>query len=169
MLKIVTGRETTTSPTEPVGALVEYYKAFNEQNMQLMELNWIDSEEASIDYPLGGHQRGWKSISLVYEQVFRLRTKLTIELQDLTIHEVGDSFLCVGRELTHLSRDNGTFKLTVRSSRWFTRIYGRWRQYHYHGSIDDVDHLQAFKSWVHAQSQPAARTVDRIELTSARW
>ena len=167
MFTIITGREINTNPTEAVGALVEYYEAFNGQNMQLMELNWLDSDEVSIDDPLGGHQHGWKSISRIYDHVFRLKAKLKIELQDFAIHEADESFLCVGKELIRFRRDNATFELSVRSSRWFTRKYGRWRQLHYHGSIDDVGHLQAFQSWVRAQSQPATRTVDRVELTSA--
>ena len=167
MLTVITGQETNTNPTEAVGALVEYYEAFNRQNMELMELNWIDSDEVSIDYPLGGHQYGWKSISRIYEHVFRLKAKLNIELQDFAIHEASESFLCVGRELIRVRRDNATFELSVRSSRWYTRRYGRWRQFHYHGSIADVDHLQAFQSFVHAQSQPETRTVDRVELSSA--
>lgn len=167
MLTIITGQEINTNPTEAVGALVEYYEAFNGRNMELMELNWIDSDEASIDYPLGGHQHGWKSISRIYDHVFRLKAKLNIELQDFAIHEAGESFLCVGRELIRFWRDNATFEVGVRSSRWFTRKYGRWRQFHYHGSIDDARHLQAFQAWTLAQSQPPTRTVDSVELTSA--
>jgi hypothetical protein len=169
ILKIITGRESDADPTEAFGALAEYYRAFNGRNMELLELNWIDSEEASISGPLGGQKRGWGSISRVYDELFRLKAKPNIELHEIAIHEKGETFLCVGRELIRFQRGTVAFEVSARSSRWFTRMYGRWRQLHYHGSIDNADQLQEFTSWAHAESEPAIRTVDRLEVSTAQW
>jgi SnoaL-like domain len=167
ILKIITGRESDASTTEALGALAEYYRAFNGRNMELLELNWIDSDEASISGPLGGQQRGWKSISRVYDELFRLKAKPNIELHEITIQENGVTFLCVGRELIRFQRGEIVFEVSARSSRWFTHSYGRWRQVHYHGSIDNADQLHEFQSWAHAESELAIRTVDRLELSTA--
>jgi SnoaL-like domain len=166
MFKYISGRERDASPTEAAGALVEYYHAFNGQNMELLELNWIDSEEVSISGPVGGQQRGWASISRVYEQLFRLKAKPNIELHEIAIHQNGETFLCVGRELIRFQRGAILFEVSARSSRWFTLLYGRWRQVHYHGSIDNADQLREFNSWAHGESEPPIRTVDRVELST---
>ena len=39
-------------------ALVEFYKAFNERDFELMEKNWLKNEEIAMDNPLGGIKRG---------------------------------------------------------------------------------------------------------------
>lgn len=168
ILTKITGREGNASPSCAQGVLVEYYRAFNGQNMELLELNWIDSEEASMNSPHGGQQRGWKSISRVYDQLFRLIAKPSIELNDIAFHENGETFLCIGRELIRFQRGDIAFEVSARSSRWFKHMYGRWRQVHYHGSIDNANQLQAFQSWANAESYPAIPTVDRLELSSVK-
>jgi hypothetical protein len=37
--------------------LAEFYRAFNTRDLALMERNWISSDEASMDNPLGGSTR----------------------------------------------------------------------------------------------------------------
>jgi hypothetical protein len=138
----ITGKEANIDPTEPLGALADYYRAFNTRNFQLMELNWSDCDDVSIESPLGGTQNGWTSISRIYRKLFRGANVVTLELQDYSIHEIGETFLAVGRERGCCLSNTVVLDLTMRSSRWFRRIYGRWRQYHHHGSIGDA-HLLA--------------------------
>ena len=54
----------------PIGALNEFYRAFNSRDLALMQQNWENSEEAAMDNPLGGIKRGWSEIEPVYERIF---------------------------------------------------------------------------------------------------
>jgi len=115
----VTGKEQNIDPTEPFGALATEPMAS----------------------PLGGTQNGWVSISRIYRKLFRGTHIITLELHDYSIHEVGETFLVVGRERGCYMNNAIALGLAMRSSRWFRRVYGRWRQYHHHGSIDDANLL----------------------------
>jgi hypothetical protein len=137
----ITGKEPNIDPTEPSGALADFYRAFNSRNVQLMELNWSDCDHVSMHIPLAGTQNGWTRISRIYRELFRGSNVVTLELHDYSIHEVGETFLAIGRERGCFMNDAIVLDLTIRSSRWFRRIYGRWRQCHHHGSIDDADLL----------------------------
>jgi hypothetical protein len=137
----VTGKEQNIDPTEPFGALAEYYRAFNSRSIQLMELNWSSCEDVSMASPLGGTQNGWTGISRIYRKLFRGPHVITLELHDYSIHEVGETFLAVGRERGCYMNNAIVLDVTIRSSRLFRQVYGRWRQYHHHGSIDDANLL----------------------------
>ena len=136
----ITGRE-DISPSVPRGALAQFYRAFNGRDLSLMAENWLDSDEASMDNPLGGVRRGWTQISPVYQRIFSSPATVSVEFFDYTIHEIGDAFLAVGRERGILATDATTIDLRIRTSRWFRRVGGRWRQLHHHGSIDDAELL----------------------------
>jgi hypothetical protein len=143
----VTGRE-TASPTTPLGALSEFYRAFNNRDLALMSQNWLSTAEASMDNPLGGIKRGWNEISEVYNRVFSGAATVTVEFFDYTLHETPDAFLAVGRERGTLKSPETTLDLKIRTSRWFRRVDGRWRQLHHHGSIDDADLLARYQTAV---------------------
>lgn len=143
----VTGRE-TASPTTPLGALSEFYRAFNDRDLALMSQNWLSTGEASMDNPLGGIKRGWNEISEVYKRVFSGAATVTVEFFDYTLHETSDAFLAVGRERGTLKSPDTTLELKIRTSRWFRRVDGRWRQLHHHGSIDDADLLARYQAAV---------------------
>lgn len=164
-LNSVRGGELAHPTTEPVGALIEFYQAFNEQSLSLLELNWLDSDETSINSPFGGMARGWTKISGVYHRMFRLTAKPSLELLDYTIRETGDAFLCFGEEAIRFQRNGAVVEVRSQSSRWFTRAYGRWRQLHYHGSVDEPAHLQELQTWIQGDSRPAMATVDRVTLS----
>ena len=143
----VTGRE-TAEPTTPLGALSEFYRAFNGRNLSLMSQNWLPTDEASMDNPLGGIRRGWNEISQVYQRVFSGAATVSVEFFDYTLHENSDTFLAVGRERGTLKSPNATIELRIRTSRWFKRMDGRWRQLHHHGSIEDADLLARYQAAV---------------------
>jgi SnoaL-like protein len=142
----ITGQETDIDPTDPVGVLAEFYHAFNSRSFQLLELNWIDSEDASMESAIGGIERGWTTISKIYGLLLHSRRHITLELRDYSIHRLGETFLAVGSEHGRFTSENGDLDFVIHVSRWFTMVYGRWRQVHYHGSIDDAQVLARFQS-----------------------
>ncbi len=160
----ITGRETDIDTKQAVGALAEFYLAFNSRSFELMELNWIDSNDASMESPLGGSQGGWPAISKLYGRLFRGKATVTAELHDYSIYCVGETFLAVGYERGRYTRDNIDLKYGIRTSRWFTRVYERYRQFHYHGSIDDANLLARYQSAFFSEPDPNIVTVDSISL-----
>lgn len=141
----VTGEGPRADPTTPIGALGEFYRAFNAEDLALMEQNWLNSAEASMDNPLGGIRRGWDEIATVYRRIFGGSARIQVEFHDYTLHVQGEAFLAVGRERGTLDADGERLDLKIRTSRWFVRSGGRWRQLHHHGSIEDADLLSRYR------------------------
>jgi len=143
----ITGGE-PQPPTTPVGALAEFYRAFNERDLRLMEQNWDASPDSVMDNPLGGIMRGWPAIRGVYERLFSGAARVTVEFFDYTVHEAADAFWAIGRERGVLAQaGQPDLALAIRTSRLFQRdTTGRWRQAHHHGSIDDPKLLIDYKA-----------------------
>ena len=150
----ITGREPLGALHEPVQALAQFYRAFNDRDLAMMEENWDSSDTAAMDNPLGGIKRGWPEIRSVYERVFQGAGRVRVEFHDYTIHVIGDVFYAVGRERGTLERDDVRLDLAIRTSRIFRRGDGRWRQVHHHGSIDDPRLLAAYQEAVNAAGSP---------------
>ena len=56
--KAITGSESgEIKASEPMAALIEFYRAFNSGDLELMSKNWEQSDEASMSNPLGGVKR----------------------------------------------------------------------------------------------------------------
>jgi len=91
VLTPITGYEDRDDPQEPVGALAEFYRAFNGRDLALMERNWDSSDEASMDNPLGGIRRGWNEIRKVYERIFSGKATVKVEFYDYVIHRFSSS------------------------------------------------------------------------------
>ena len=149
----ITGRE-TEPPATPLGALAEFYRAFNGRDLALMEQNWDPSADAVMDNPLGGIMRGWPAIRKVYQRLFTGEARVTVEFFDYTLHEVGDAFWAVGRERGMLQQESRPdLPLLIRTSRLFRREeQRRWRQTHHHGSIDDPTLLAEYQARVRAKA-----------------
>lgn len=145
----VTGRE-TDSPTTPLGAVAEFYRAFNARDIELMEQNWESSPAAVMANPVGGIMRGWPAIREVYQSIFTGKALVTVEFFDYTLHEAGDAFWAVGRERGTLQQGGRPdMPLLIRTSRLFRREgQNRWRQMHHHGSIDDPKLLADYQARV---------------------
>ena len=142
----LTGREDPIDPREPVGALSEFYRAFNWRNIALMESNWICSDEASMANPLGGIRRGWADIREGYERVFNGRATIQVALHNFTIHYFGEMFYAVGREQGELRGQNLLLEVKLRTSRLYRFTGNRWRQVHHHGSIDNPELLLRYQA-----------------------
>ena len=67
--KAITGQEQQLDNTEPYSALVEFYNAFNNKDFDLMNKNWLQTEDACMSNPLGGIKRGWDEIKEVYKKI----------------------------------------------------------------------------------------------------
>lgn len=144
----ITGRDVGIESGSPLAALSEFYRAFNERDLTLMERNWLASPAASMDNPLGGIRRGWGDIRTVYERIFQGPARVSVEFYDYTVEELGDAFVAVGRERGQLTGPSVALDLKIRTSRLFARCEGRWRQIHHHGSIEDADLLARYQAAV---------------------
>jgi limonene-1,2-epoxide hydrolase len=49
----ITGQENQENLSPPLQALSEFYSAFNNQDLERMARNWLQSDEAIMDNPLG--------------------------------------------------------------------------------------------------------------------
>jgi hypothetical protein len=76
----ITGREDKNGLSAPLQALVEFYDAFNSRDLEKMSKNWAQTDDISMDNPLGGIKRGWKEIQSVYEHIFKGPAKVYVEL-----------------------------------------------------------------------------------------
>jgi len=132
----------------PFQALAQFYRAFNKRDLAMMKENWANTDEIAMDNPLGGIKRGWSEIKTVYENIFNGSAEVYVEYYDYTIHETEEMFYAVGRERGYFRRDGEEIKLAIRTSRFFQKINGRWRQVHHHGSIDNPQLLEIYQSTV---------------------
>ena len=108
----ITGQQGHIDTALPIGALTNFYKAFNNQNFNLMQSNWLQTEEASMSNPLGGIKRGWREIESVYQKIFSGPATVYVEFYDYTIYESDSMFVAVGRERGTLKINNETIEPT---------------------------------------------------------
>ena len=144
----LTSCEVIGDRSEPVAALAQFYRAFNDRDLTLMAENWDHAEDVVMDNPLGGIKRGGPEISAVYERIFHSPGQVQIEFHDYTLYVIGDVFYAVGRERGAFATSSTKVNLAIRTSRIFRRVGGRWRQIHHHGSIDDPQLLSAYQQAV---------------------
>jgi ketosteroid isomerase-like protein len=144
----ITGREQREQLTPQMRALSEFYQALNDRDMELMARNWVQTDEAVMDNPVGGIKRGWEEIRTVYERIFSSSGHYWFEFYDYSYHEAGEIFYVVGRERGEYRAGEAVLNMAIRTTRVFRRIDGEWRQVHHHGSIDDPELLGAYQQAV---------------------
>src|SRR5918996_430961 len=149
----ITGKEDEAKASAPIQALVQFYRALNHGDIDMMADNWAQTDDIAMDNPLGGIRRGWSEIRPVYEKIFNGPAEVKIEFYDYTIHESGDMFYAVGRERGHLRLGDSHLDLAIRTSRVFRKMNGRWRQVHHHGSIDDPELLELYQMALLSRSE----------------
>lgn len=150
----ITGDEPLGDLLRPTQALAQFYRAFNHRDLSLMRDNWLPTDEAAMDNPLGGIKRGWAEIEAVYRAVFEGSARVTVEFHDYTLHSGEAYFYVVGRERGELVTADGTrLELKIRTSRLFIKYNGAWRQAHHHGSIEDAGLLRRYQQLVLQKSQ----------------
>lgn len=144
--RAITGNEISEGEGSPYSILVDFYRAFNCQDIERMASNWLHSEDASMSNPLGGIKRGWEEIKKVYEKIFFGEARVYVEFYEYLIHEGDGMFVAVGREKGTLTVNHTTLELAIRTSRIYCNEQGRWKQLHHHGSMDDADLLIKYQS-----------------------
>lgn len=142
----ITGAE-DLDPASPLGALAEFYRAFNDRDLALMRQNW-HPEECVLANPLGGLRRGWTEIEPFYARLLGGTARVRVSFQDYTLHEGGELFLAAGREHGHFVLGETSIELAIRTSRVYRWTAGRWHQIHHHGSIEDACLLERYQSAV---------------------
>lgn len=140
----ITGNE-TVARDEVHGALIEFYHAFNHQNLETMHKNWSQKSSIVMSNPLGGVKRDWSEIGEVYLRIFHGNARVYVEFYDYTVITTGDMFCVVGRERGYFKVGNDTIDLDIRTSRIYTKENGEWKQVHHHGSITDVVLLEKYQ------------------------
>jgi ketosteroid isomerase-like protein len=133
----ITGREPTTGDGSALDALIEFYRAFNACDLNALAASWADGETPSMDNPIGGIRRGWPAIKDGYAKLFSGPATVRVALHDFVAQGDSDFHLFVGREKGDCETPTVRLELRIRTSRWFVKTRGVWRQLHHHGSIDE--------------------------------
>jgi len=141
----VTGKENKEALTPMLRALSQFYEALNSRDLELMSANWLQTDEAVMDNPLGGIKRGWEEIGSVYQRLFASASEYYFEFYEYTLHHSNELFYVVGRERGEFRTADTALALRIRTSRIFRLVEGTWRQVHHHGSIEDPELLANYQ------------------------
>ena len=133
----ISGKETPAGDGSALDALIGFYRAFNASDLTALAANWADREAPSMDNPIGGLRRGWPAISEGYAKLFSGPAIVRVVFHDFAAQGNNDFHLFVGREKGYCETRAVRLELRIRTSRWFVRMRGVWRQLHHHGSIDE--------------------------------
>ncbi|MBI5177923.1 MAG: nuclear transport factor 2 family protein [Nitrospinae bacterium] len=144
----INGNETAGGEGTPLGALSDFYRAFNGRDLERVMANWADDEGISMDNPLGGIKRGREEVAEVYRRIFSGPARVYVEFYDYTIHAAQGMFYAVGRERGSFIKGEVKIDLAIRTSRIFRRSEKGWRQVHHHGSIEEPRLLDAYQKAV---------------------
>lgn len=147
-LKAINGSENTLNLSETEIALINFYNAFNNQQLEKMKDNWLQTPEASMSNPLGDVKHGWHEIENVYQKIFNGPAEVFVEFYDFDIQESESMFCAIGRERGFLKSNNQEISLAIRTSRFFKKVNNQWKQIHHHGSIDQPELLAKYQSAV---------------------
>lgn len=133
----ITGAETPAGDGSAREALIAFYRAFNAGDLDGLAANWAQGDAPSMDNPIGGIRRGWPAIRAGYATLFGGPAKVRVAFHDFTSQGGEDWHLFVGRERGICETPDARIDLRIRTTRWFVRIDGVWRQFHHHGSIEE--------------------------------
>lgn len=120
----VTGKQQKMQLTPQMKALSDFYQALNERDMERMAQNWVQTDEAVMDNPVGGIKRGWNEIRAVYERIFANPGQYWFEFYDYSYHETGEIFYVVGRERGEYRTGETVLNMAIRTTRVFRRSDG---------------------------------------------
>ena len=141
----VDGDETKRGDDDPLDALIEFYRAFNAGDLAGLRAVWLGGAEPSMDNPIGGIRRGWEQIAEGYSKLFEGQAKVRVTFHDFTSQGTEDWHLFVGRERGACRTPKEALDVAFRTTRWFVRKDGSWRQLHHHGSVEDPKMLADYR------------------------
>lgn len=124
-------------------ALESFYYALNHADLDVLGRVWATHPLAQLNNPVGGILRGGDAVVALYARIFAGSMRLRIEFRDIVEYLDEDHAVFAGRETGTYGPDDTP--LTIRTSRYFRYVDGRWAQFHHHGSIDDPDALRAYQ------------------------
>jgi hypothetical protein len=133
----ITGTETRADDGSPLDALIDFYRSFNARDLKGLAANWVDGGAPSMDNPIGGIRRGWLAIREGYSKLFNGPAAVQVAFHDFTSQGGSDWHLFVGREKGVCKTPKVSLDLRIRTTRWFIKTDGVWRQLHHHGSIEE--------------------------------
>ena len=133
----ISGRETPAGDGSALDALIDFYRSFNASDLKALAANWAEGEAPSMDNPIGGIRRGWPAIRDGYAKLFGGPAIVRVAFHDFAAQGNNDYHLFVGREKGFCETPAVRLELRIRTSRWFVKMRGVWRQLHHHGSIDE--------------------------------
>lgn len=142
----VSGKEAPVGDGGPVDALIDFYRAFNARLLDDLAKNWAPDEVPSMSNPVGGIRRGWPSIRQGYEKLFGGDARIHVTFHDFVSHGDDQHYMFAGRERGVVETPEGRIEVKVRTTRWFAKIDGAWRQLHHHGSIEDPAMLSTYQT-----------------------
>jgi hypothetical protein len=116
--------------------------------MQLMEQSWLNTDEISMDNPIGGIRCGWDEIKMGYDKIFNGKAKVYVEFYDFSIHKTENMFFATGRERGYFKTNEIEIPLAIRTTRIFIKSNDEWKQIHHHGSIDNPELLKTYQDAV---------------------
>jgi hypothetical protein len=149
----ITGNEPKAGNGDPLDALIDFYSAFNTADMPALEAIWVEGEAPSMDNPIGGIRRGWGAIAEGYSKLFEGHAKVQVTFHDFTSQGGEDWHLFVGRERGQCETLKETLDVAFRTTRWFIRTNGLWRQLHHHGSVEDPKMLADYQRLIFGESR----------------
>ncbi|MRG55335.1 hypothetical protein GF108_07035 [Phyllobacterium sp. SYP-B3895] len=141
----INGDETKRGDGSPIDVLIEFYRAFNAADLQGLEAVWFNDTTPSMDNPIGGIRRGWDQIAEGYAKLFEGRAEVHVTFHDFTSQGGDNWHLFVGRERGICRTVGETLDVAFRTTRWFIRKEGAWRQLHHHGSVEDPKMLADYQ------------------------
>ena len=141
----VTGSERLAGDGGPLDALIGFYRAFNGGDLDGLAAIWADGDAPSMDNPIGGIRRGWPAIREGYAKLFQGSARVTVTFHDFTSQGGGDWHLFVGREKGVCRTAAESLDVRFRTTRWFVRSSGVWRQLHHHGSVEEPGLLAEYQ------------------------
>lgn len=130
-------------------ALETFYHSLNHRDAATLAAVWGDGPAVVLYNPLGGTVRGREAIAALYQRVFDSGLGVEVCFGDIVELAGADHALFVGRETgSYLGAGGTRVPLSIRTSRYFRRADGTWRQHHHHGSIDDPEALARYQAAV---------------------
>lgn len=133
----ITGAEARVGDGSALDALMDFYRAFNARDLEGLASNWAEGDAPSMDNPIGGIRRGWPAIREGYARLFAGAARVEVAFHDFTSQGDEHWRLFVGREKGVCKTPETTLALRIRTTRWFMKVDGVWRQLHHHGSIEE--------------------------------
>jgi len=136
-------------------ALIQFYRAFNARDLNGLAANW-EGDAPSMDNPIGGIRRRWPAIREGYSKLFNGTARVQVAFQDFASQGVHVWHLFVGCENGVCKTPMASLDLPIRTTRWFIKTNGVWRQLHHHGSMEEPALLADFKSASEVRGLPSA-------------